>query len=231
MEKEEGDECVMGEALTLLETKWKKIAEKWIQLKEPLQKHELVELQGNLDMLQKHLSSLHAVKSLLKTLGQIRKKMVQIKLNAAVPAPAPPPIEKTNTLVLEEQIKALDLRKVEIGKQMYDMYIDEHFMSYYMASLDDYRVTSLPLPYGFVCHKVYQTELDLLKTSITETKKDLNARQELLQAHQKRYITNLANSSFSYFSNPAPLSSPLNPTAAKQLVFFTLFIQRENIRN
>jgi hypothetical protein len=187
----------IGKALTLLESKWKEIDEKWSQRTNPFQNSDITELQDNLDMLQTDLSSLLAVKkSIENTLGKIREKMTQIK---------------PSTPTLEEQLKTLDSRKVDISKQMYEMYIDDHFMSYYMACLDDYRIPSLPLPHGFVCHKAYQTELDILKTCLIETKKDLDARQELLQAHQKRYISNLT-SSFSYFTDPT----------TKQMVFLCL---------
>jgi hypothetical protein len=189
----------IGTALTQLDSRCKQIDEEWSQKTYPFQISDLTELQGHMDTLQTDLASLLVVKNLIKqTLGKLREKMTQIKVI---------------TPTLEEQLKTLDSKKADISKQMYDMCIDDHFTSCYMACLDDYRIPILPLPYGFVCHRAYQNELDILKTCLTETKKDLDARQELLQAHQKKYISNGSNTSFSYFTDQT----------TKQLVFVCHF--------
>lgn len=87
---------------------------------------------------------------------------------------------------LEEKLKAFEARKSEINKTMYEMCIDEHFLGRYVVALEDYRIHSLPLPYGFMCHKLYKRELDFLKCGISETKFDVNARRELLAEHKRK---------------------------------------------
>jgi hypothetical protein len=170
----------LNESLVILETKWKQIEEKWLEKKEPLNEEEKQDLHTSLGLLQKQLTSLHAVKSLLKSLGQIRKKLSQVHA-AAEQIKGKESAQKGYSLnIIDEEIVKVGHRRDEINKTLFEMYVDDFFVRNYMASIDDYRLTSQALPYGFVCHKEYQRQLDFFKTSISETEKDLKARREML---------------------------------------------------
>jgi hypothetical protein len=187
-------------ALHFLENNWKNIATHYEQKTEPFQDNEIVELDTNLTLLQKHLKSLQDIKTMLKKLGPVRKTLMRVKANIANMKSSESLLQEKS---LEDKVKSLEDKKKSINNKMYAMYIDEHFLNHYIAAMDDYRVPVLPLPYGFLCHKMYQKELGFLKTSIEETKTDVNARKELLQALQRRNLQNIANiPPFSYFSTP-----------------------------
>ena len=173
----------MQQALEILENDWKKIADKWLEKGEPLTEDESEELQQNIDLLKQHLISLHTIKTSLKTLGSVRKELMQIKVGAIQ--------EKPVKLSPTKLIKNLEKRKGEINQLLYNMHVYDYMMKNRIATLDDYREISMPLPSGFMCHKAYEKELDFIKKSISDTKKDVETRREMMEEESGEQTTSI----------------------------------------
>ena len=169
----------MQQALEILESDWKKIAGKWLEKGEPLTKDESVELQNNMELLQQHLVSLHAVKTSLKNLGNVRKGLMQIKV--AGTNSNSNNTDTSNKVSPSKLIKKLEMRKGEINQVLYGMYMDEYLVKNQIAALGDYREITMPLPNGFICHKAYERELDFIRRSIAENKTDVEARRKMME--------------------------------------------------
>ncbi len=157
----------MVEALVMLDARWKEIAAKWVDGSEPLREEEKRELHTSLGL---HLATLHAVKSLLKTMGQLRKKL------ARAPAKQDDEVLKVYSLkIIDEELLKVGKRRDEINRALFDeLFVDDFFIrNYVMASVEGAR----PLPYGFVCHHAYLRELDFLKTSIARPRRRAGPRR------------------------------------------------------
>ncbi len=165
-------------ALEILEDKWKQIIGHWKgRGGETLDPSDMLNLKQNLDTLQKHIKTVQAIKGLMETMEQIEaelKSIMIIQCGASVKKEE----EKAD---IKAKLKFLHHENESICKEMKEMYLDEYFMGRYMGTMDDYRVHTLPLPCGFMCHTTYQNELERLKKTIDETQKEVDDKKEALQ--------------------------------------------------
>ena len=163
--------------MEILEDKWKQILVHWKgRGGETLDQGDVLNLQQNLDMLQRHVKTVQAIKGLMQTMEQIEVELKSILIGAND--------KEEERADIKAKLKALQDDKESIHKEMREMYLDEYFMGRYMGSMDDYRVHTLPLPHGFMCHKTYQNEIETLKKTIDETQREVDAKKDALQKSQ-----------------------------------------------
>jgi flagellar biosynthesis chaperone FliJ len=181
-EREEMDcDDEVQHALEILEDKWKQILGHWKgRGGETLDPSDMLNLQQNLDTLQRHIKTVQAIKGLMETMEQIEEELKSIMIRHWGAG-----VEKEEEKAdIKAKLKFLHHENESIYKEMKEMYLDEYFMGRYMGSMNDYRVHTLPLPNGFMCHKTYQTELERLKKTIDETQKEVDDKKEALQKSQ-----------------------------------------------
>lgn len=155
-------------------------------------------LQIALDDMEDKLRPMRIVHTLMERMETIKRKLMQIKEEASLIKELQHDGSKEDSLSEEEQLeervsteervgseeqmKRLEGLKATLSNEIYNMHLDDFFIARYIGALDDCRVVSLPLPFGFMCHKAYEKELEYLKNSIEQTKNDVHARREMLHA-------------------------------------------------
>lgn len=163
---------MMDEAIVILQEKWIKILEHWRMTRErALCQDEMVELQSNIQLLQKQLKALLSLNGLLEKMWEYERELNQ--LNRCH--------QQEGNEDIKKKISGLFTERTAMCDEMREMCIDERFLASYLEKSTDYRQqNTLPLPDGFMCHKEYAAELKFLKASLCF--EETGSKNEMLQS-------------------------------------------------
>lgn len=192
------------ETLNGLVMRWRQRADRWHDMLAKAEKGQspggvtsmsqpemgVEKLDGDIEMLVRHLEGLGSIQNTLQELDAIRNSLLTLRRMQTAKQHA-------------EEALAGDLELQAIDNELRELRCNsEDFLVRYMMIKDDYRSPpeSLPLPYGFKCHKQYKTDLELLKSRLQNAEREAAVHRERLRRvmeekedHESSSIVFLAN--------------------------------------
>lgn len=169
-----------AEVLRGLAERWRSRADEWISQKteERRTAEGRASLQADIEMLGRHIKALDCIHTVLAELSTVKDQLTRLQGH------------EDAVRVVEERLMAMRC------------YSEEFFVRY-LRCKGDYRLPleSLPLPYGWKCHRQYRKELEGLKERMrrleaeTQEKRDLLGGGGLLQGPEERALMTQINTS------------------------------------